>query len=70
MVAYCLKCDVLYLQDGLVVLEALTAYAFRETNRDIYQMEIRLEATRNPDWTKTIMLNSSNFAQLHSFEVD
>ena len=56
-------------QDTLLVLEALTTYAFRETYRDIYQMEIELVATKNPNWHHTVRLNKTNFATLYAFNV-
>ena len=46
-------------------------YAFRETNRDFYELEITLTATKptDPPWEHTVRLNSSNFATRHEFIV-
>ena len=51
--------------------KALTMYAFRETNRDFYELEITLTATKptDPPWEHTVRLNSSNFATRHEFTV-
>ena len=55
----------------LFVTQALTQYSLRETNRDIYQMEITFEATKpqDPIWRHTVRLNNTNFGQIFSFDV-
>lgn len=57
--------------DSLLALQALTAFALRETNRDIFSMEIIIEATQpqDPPWKHTIRLNHSNFAEVQEFNV-
>ena len=57
------------MQDTLLCYEALTQYAVRQTNRDIYQMEVILESTAASQWKQTIRLNMTNFDVLYSDQV-
>ncbi len=57
------------LQDTLVCYEALAQYAIRESNRDIYQMEVTLESTASTNWQEVVRLNMTNFDVLYSSQV-
>ncbi|CAH1797576.1 unnamed protein product [Owenia fusiformis] len=56
-------------QDSILSLEALVEFARRDTNRDLYNMEIDLEVTSDPQWRHTVRLNKDNFATLHKVEI-
>lgn len=56
-------------QDTLIAIEALSEFAYRETNRDFYKMTIYMEGTAR-DWGVFSMeLNKTNFADLHMLVV-
>ena len=52
-------------------LQSLRLFTKDETNRDIFNIRITVEATqpRDPPWKHTVHLNRSNFAELHQFDV-
>lgn len=51
-----------------MALQALTAYGARDTNRALYNMEIKLEATAS-DYKTIVKLNEANWAKLHEINV-
>ena len=56
-------------QDTLLALEALSKFAFHETNREFYRMTLYLYGA-GQDWgPHQLDLNRTNFAQLHEIEV-
>ena len=64
---------ILFSQDTLIALQALTEFALRETNRDIYRMLIILESTMSrpgqEPWHTEVHLNKSNFADFNTEQV-
>lgn len=56
-------------QDTLLALEALSEYAYRETNRDFYKLTLYLTGTAKEWGEYTVTLNKSNFAVLNQFQV-
>ena len=48
-------------QDTLVALQALCEYGKRDTNRDLYNMQIDLESTSTHRWRQNIRLNRENW---------
>ena len=56
-------------RDSSIAIQALTEYGKRDTNRDLYNMRISLEATSTPFWRKSIDLNKSNWAQAQLIEI-
>jgi hypothetical protein len=57
------------LQDTLIAIEALSEFAYRETNRDFYKMTLYMTGTAR-DWGEhVITLNKTDFAHLHMYVV-
>lgn len=56
-------------QDTLIALEALSEFAYRETNRDFYKMTIYLTGTGRPWGEYELTLNKTNFAELYEYIV-
>ena len=56
-------------RDSAIALHALTEYGRRDTNRDLYNMRISLEATSTPFWRKQIDLDKSNWADAQLVEI-
>lgn len=52
-----------------MAMQALREYGERITNRDIYNMRVRLEATSTPNWERSVHLQRGNFHDFHSFSV-
>ena len=57
------------MQDGLLALEALTEFSYRQTNRAFYNLQLQFECTSNSTWEHTVKLDRTNFANLYSFPV-
>ncbi|ELT94762.1 hypothetical protein CAPTEDRAFT_205314 [Capitella teleta] len=55
-------------QDTLLALEALSEYAYRETNRDFYKLTLYLSGTAKESWgVHSHTLNKTNFDDLKVF---
>ena len=66
---HCLLERFCYVQDGLLALEALTEFSYRQTNRAFYNLQLQFECTSNSTWEHTVKLDRTNFANLYSFGV-
>ncbi|CAH1782654.1 unnamed protein product [Owenia fusiformis] len=55
--------------DTITALQALHTYGLRNPNRDIYSMELTVESTASPAWTKVIRLDRDNFNVEQEVEV-
>ncbi|KAI0207911.1 Complement C3 [Lamellibrachia satsuma] len=56
-------------QDTLRATQALVEVAIRDTNKDLYNMVVTLEATAAPAWKQTVRLTRGNFATRHAIKV-
>ena len=50
-------------------VQALAAYAERDTNRALYDMSITFESTATTGWKKTVHLKKGNFGVLTTLKV-
>ena len=50
-------------------VQALVAYARRDTNRALYDMRITLESTAKTGWKKVVHLKKGHFAVLSTLTV-
>ncbi|CAH1784985.1 unnamed protein product [Owenia fusiformis] len=55
--------------DTTIAIEALSMYGLRNPNRDLYYMELTIEATSTPEWRRVITLNKDNFNVEQEVEV-
>ena len=55
-------------QDSIVALEALTVWGARDTNRDIYNMEIKIEMSQSKK-KAIVRLNRENWATTQFIDV-
>ena len=51
-------------QDTLVAVQALLEYTMTDTNRNIFDMSVQLEASSMPYWRRTIDLTVNNYTNL------
>ncbi|CAH1782653.1 unnamed protein product [Owenia fusiformis] len=47
--------------DSIANLQALYMYGVRNPNRDLYHLELTIESTATPEWSKVITLTKNNF---------
>lgn len=56
-------------QDNLLALEALTAFALEESNREFFKLEVDITATGRSDWGNQLRVNRTNFFNLQTYKV-
>ena len=52
-----------------MALRALTTFGARDTNRDLYNIEVQVEATSMGNFRENVLLNQKNWMNLQSIEV-
>nr|UCK81481.1 macroglobulin-complement related protein-like 3 [Arenicola marina] len=57
-------------KDTLLALKALSAFALEESNREFFNIEIRLESTSDSSWKPVSTVNRTNFYELQQYELD
>ena len=61
--------DFLSNQDTVVALQALSEFAFRDTNRGLYTMNVKLYATSTDDFQEEVLLSKGNFIDYHQMSI-
>ncbi len=58
-------------QDSIMALKALTAYGERDTNRELYNIEVQVQATSmsTNDFDEYVKLNQNNWMQMQNVDV-
>ena len=56
-------------QDTIVALEALTEFAYRDTNRGLYSLRLDIDSTSSTDFQKQVRLHRNNFLEYQQFEI-